>query len=822
MIVTRDNEDGTAQARLNYWAEDVTIKVKVPRGLKIQAGSSHIIGYEEGNRQLPFVVGRGNSGSSRPSAPARLLKFWCQSEATHLRNNCAPEACQLLPFTAAGSPIYTYYSKAGSLHDARGRAFGLVSFREGTAARLAVSYPRFNSAGDALEAYRIDILDADGTFVRSIEFATSTVAPFGNAASDQLFLNSENLHFWLTPRFSVDSVRLRAWNDGEAHQLASDSDRDNNYLSCAYEFVLYPRYTIAYSGAIQEDGSGYWPCPISSLLASFTGSIKGLIRAATETLTSWEILPTVICNLPSALISDVAGPGTGWPANFAGRSWTVAVSERALLDGTLPANAALGYGYIPVASETQHNTNLGLFSKTLQLNVAELDAATGARKWIYRITKAATTPITAEGLLTPFESYMASPFGSGPASGVTAIEGRVTENSLSDVTDYFPEGVNAGDGQPLCYPGRTIEGGVTTQGAAFSWPSFQYFRATNIRLFPWRNNDLITTPPSTETSSFYSGCSNNLDKFTKYGLQLDNTGAPCGPGIFRDKSDNIYFAYMFPRGLMVQGRVFYRLEFTEGGPEDGERWDKHLPALDHVWEARQVSLTGAGVLRWEHELTEWMTDAEWYGRTDAEYGTDFIVGGPVGGSVPILGNVPWQVPPDTGKFFLRIREKFANLGSLYRPDLYMEIMDGSTGGVLQTLFLPASVDVLASDRYQDSGSGDVGDTGDIYLARAGERKWYVSDTRLKSAVDSNGVEWCILYLKHATRDLSASPVEQILTYQAPVNGSVNDWTLVGDWTVSSGNDAPTDADWESVVLSDGVIYWNHWDGSAWKVYSKTL
>lgn len=62
MIVTRDNEDGTAQARLNYWAEDVTIKVKVPRGLKVSAGSSHIIGYEEGNRQLPFVVGRGKSG----------------------------------------------------------------------------------------------------------------------------------------------------------------------------------------------------------------------------------------------------------------------------------------------------------------------------------------------------------------------------------------------------------------------------------------------------------------------------------------------------------------------------------------------------------------------------------------------------------------------------------------------------------------------------------------------------------------------------------------------------------------------------------------
>lgn len=723
----------------------------------------------------------------------------------------------------AATSIYTYYSKAGSLHDSRGRAYGLVSFKEGMNYRLAVSYPRFNSAGTALEAYRIDILDTDGGLVRSIEFATTTLAPFGNFAPDQLFLNQDNVHLWLTPRSSVNMVRMRAWNDGDPHQLVTNSDRPNSFISVAYDAILYPAFIAEYTGGANASGSppAYWPPTIIPLGASMTGSIQGFIRNSVEALSaSWAIDPSVLCNLPRSIISSMAGTGTGWPASPDGSSWTVAVSERSLMDGMIPANAALGHGYReadPYRGGTlQHNTNLGSFTHAIQLNISELGVTNGQRIWIKRFRITPQAPIVIEGLLSPFESYMASPFGSGPGNhgyGPVIIEGRVLENELEDKIDLgFP-----GEYVAFVYPGRigaSLTGSGVEEGVAFNWPQYQYFPGVNIRLFPHRSNNVLAIPASSETSSFYTGCKNNLAAFTDFGLSSDG----CGPGIFRDTQGNIYFSYMFPRGFMVQGRILTRSTFPGGGAI--QQYDRHLPSVDFAWESRQVSLTKNGVLRWERELTQWRSDAEWWGRSGSDYGYDFIVGGAVGGLLPLSDNVYWQVPVGDGKFLITIKEYHSS--SSFRPDMYLEIQNGATGTVIQSQYLPDYFDSYASDIKRNPETGEIDPDGTL-IAFAGERKWFIADVRIKAGTDSAGVPWAIIYMKHSTRDPwdGIPAYDQIYIIQAPTDGAIGAWSATGTWNPVPSDDFPSSTDWESVVLANGYMCWNHFDGTAWKVYKKT-
>ena len=798
-----------------------------------QPGDRPHVGFVSGARREPVIIEGWQSTVRRvhnrllfPQTPSRsTILYWSQSEASHLRNNCATESARLPSMSGSAAAIYTYYSKAGSLHDSRGRAYGLVSYREGTAPRLAVSYPRFNSSGTALEAYRIDVLDNDGALIRSIEFSTTTLAPFGNFAPDQLFLNQDNTHFWLTPVSSVDMVRMRAWNDGSPHQLTTASDRPNSFISVAYNAVLYPAFTAEYTGGANASGSppAYWPPSIIPLGASLTGSIQGLVRNASEVISSsWAIDPSVICNLPRSIMSSMAGVGTGWPAAPDGTSWTVAVSERSLMDGTIPANAALGHGYREADPYTggtiQHNTNLGSYTHSLQLNIGEIDSSNGNRLWVKRFTISPSAPIIAEGLLSPFESYMASPFGSGPGDrgyGPVIIEGRVLENELSDKIDLgFP-----GEYVAFVYPGRisaSLTGSGTEEGVAFNWPQFEYFPGVNMRLFPHRPNNVLAIPASSETSSFYTGCKNNLAAFTDFGVSSDG----CGPGIFRDTQGNIYFSYMFPRGFLVQGRILTRSTFPSGGGI--QMYDRHLPSMAFGWESRQVSLDKNGVLRWERDLTQWKSDAEWWGRSGSDYGFDFIVGGAVGGSLPLSDNVYWQIPVGDGKFLITIKE-YHGPGSSFRPDMYLEVQDGATGTVLQSQFLPDYFDLYTADIRRDPGTGAISPTGTL-IAYAGERKWFVADSKVKAGVDAAGIPWAIIFMNHSTRDPwdGIASYDQIYVIQAPADGSIGAWSAVTTWNPGPSDIYPGSADWASVIISDGFMCWTHWDGSAWKVYKKAL
>lgn len=765
-----------------------------------------VVGFRDRNRGRPHIKGRSVGRS--PSRNSTIL-FWSQSESCHLRNNCAVEAARVFAFTAAGSAIYTYTSKTGGSHDSRARAYGLATFRENGTPRLAVAYPRFGS-GDNLEAYRMDILNPDGSLVRYTEWATTTADPLGNPASNQQFLDPSNLHLWINPQYTTEQLRLRAWHDGSPHKVSS-AGRNNDFVSCAFNSVLYPAFIASYTGGANSSGSPppYWP-PTISALAYTGGNIQGLVRDESEGLVSWTLNPTSLATLPKSIISSCSGSGTGWPGSPDGTTWTIAVSERALLDGMVAANAALGHGYAKrkhfTGSEIQYDTKLHDYTHKLRLNIAEIDSATGRPVWQKSITIEPTTPIVPEGLLTPFESYLASPFGTGPGDigyGPVIVEGRVAENSLSDKTptDGF------GYAFPLVYPGRLIESGVTLQGVEFSWPQFQYFRAANIRLFPHRSNDVLPIPPSSESSDFYSGCKNNLATFTQFGLTTEDQSSPCGPGIFRDTTGNIYFSYMFPRGFLMQGKSYYRSDIVDSHIQ---YYVKHLPFVNWGWESRQVSLDKNGVLRWERDLTQWLSDAEWWGHTGADFGFDFVVGGPSGEPLPLSDNLPWQIPVGDGKFLITLRE-YHGIGSSYRPDMYLEVQDGSTGAVLQSQYLPEYFDTVAFDTYD----------GPTLIAVAGERIWYVSDVKVKAGVSSTGVAWAIIYMRHSTRDNSSASYDQIYTIQAPSDGSIAAWSGVGLWNPGA-HEAPTGADWESVALSDGAIYWNHWDGSAWKIYKKTL
>lgn len=813
------------------------VGISDPQGV-FRVGDQVTLGFLEDQAGLPIIISRGHRRvQGNIIGAVASLKYWSQSEATHLRNNCAPEACRLFTMSSPGDIIYTYSTKHGGLNDPRGRAFGLVSFREGTAGRLGVGYLRYNAGATLLEAYRVDVIESTGSgLVRTHEFSTTTASAIGNTVSDQLFLNSVNNHFWMNPRFGTETPRLRAWNDGENHQVSSLSPRPNYYVSVAFGSVLYPAFSVSYSGGTQVDDSAhnYWPLAITPLVATFVGSIQGLTRNAAEDIpTTWTVNPAILCSL-GGIVSSCTGPGTGWPASPDGSTWTVAIAERALLDGTDGALAAIGYGQgqYPITtaflSESFHNLHLGDFTLTLQLNVVELAAADGAAVWTRRITKTPQAPIILEGLLTPFESYIASPFGLGPAVGVDGVEGRVLENSL---TDYIPWlSTVPTDFFPWMYPGR-LSGGPTIRGTSFSWPHQRFFGPGNMRLFPWRSNNILATPASTDTSSFYTGCRDNMATITEFGYDTDLAGVPngegagCSPGIQRDTAGNIYFSYFFPRGLLVRGRVLSRYVFELGGPEDGYRYDKHLPYLKWGWEARSRKYSAEGQLLWEKDLTQWHADAEWWGLSGGEY-ADFpekVIGGPVGASVPVVDNEFCKVPVGDGKFVLVARETHDILGSVYRPDLVLEVWNGETGATLTSIALWGPNDVFATDRRQDSVSGDIGTTGDILLALAGERKSYGRNVRIKAAVDSAGVAWAIIYWQIASRDSAFGAYEQIYTIQAPTDGSIGGWSGVGYVYQPGAHEAPSGDDWESVVLVDGMMLWVHLAGDgAWKVYRKTL
>ena len=96
------------------------------------------------------------------------------------------------------------------------------------------------------------------------------------------------------------------------------------------------------------------------------------------------------------------------------------------------------------------------------------------------------------------------------------------------------------------------------------------------------------------------------------------------------------------------------------------------------------------------------------------------------------------------------------------------------------------------------------------------------DVRIKAAVNSSGVAWAIVWMQCGTEDGSGY-LERLFTMKAPDNGSIGAWSVVSTWDPTPGTDIyPQSVEWDSVVLSDGAIYWEHWDGSAHKVYSKTL
>jgi hypothetical protein len=158
--------------------------------------------------------------------------------------------------------------------------------------------------------------------------------------------------------------------------------------------------------------------------------------------------------------------------------------------------------------------------------------------------------------------------------------------------------------------------------------------------------------------------------------------------------------------------------------------------------------------------------------------------------------------------------------------MYLEIQNASTGEVISTTFLPDTYDVYTVDVWRDPDTGDLVSPGygDL-IAVAGERIWSISDVKIKGAIDANGIPWVLLYLRHETRDYNdgIAGYDQICVIQAPTDNVIRNWTYTMIW--DPGYELhPSGWDWNSVVITQGGLYWNAYDynDSSWKVFKKAI
>ncbi len=275
-----------------------------------------------------------------------------------------------------------------------------------------------------------------------------------------------------------------------------------------------------------------------------------------------------------------------------------------------------------------------------------------------------------------------------------------------------------------------------------------------------------------------------------------------------DPAGNSYFTYMVPYTFLSHGTTSFDLPdpipfpyYTNTG---------HIPSPQYSWLTYQVSLDTSGALRWKRDITQW--DSIPYSFT-----ADFTdIGGYSGVNLPIPNNVLLQLP--CSKFLLTVRE-IRGLGVAYRPDMWLEICDSSNGNTVQFIYLPLSFDTLLAD---------LDDGGGAPIANKDERNYYVTDVKIRTATTEAGIDWCVVYTEHRTRDTTlAAPEYHIDLYMAPGDGNIGTWSAVGSWIPTSGTDHFPNGDfWDTLCVSDGSMHWIEGQFSGpdfkWQVYKRDL
>ncbi len=278
--------------------------------------------------------------------------------------------------------------------------------------------------------------------------------------------------------------------------------------------------------------------------------------------------------------------------------------------------------------------------------------------------------------------------------------------------------------------------------------------------------------------------------------------------IYSDPSGNLYFTYCKPRLFMLYGTVSYDYELRPAYTTI----EGHMPYTGNTWTTHQVSLDSLGNLRWERDITQMLEVPYW---TDmSNYSASVIGGGTSGIAIPIPNNVLIQLP--CSKHLLVVRE-IRGLGAAYRPDLWLEVVNSSTGENVQFIYLPLAFDTLGADIDIDGSE----------VANAGERNYYVIDCKARTGTTAEGVDWCAVYTIHSTRDGTTIPTPEhhIDLYYAPLDGSVGTWSAGGSWvpSIMSGDHAPYQQFWDTLCLSDGSVVWAEgYSGGDWQVYKRDL
>lgn len=795
-------------------------------GKNLSAGTAVLVGFYDRDPDRPFIVGPAHVSGSDSN---RELTFWTQSAATHLQNSCSPDRCRAFPLGAPGSILYSYFSRSGAGHDSRARVFGLVAFKDrAKKSRLGLAYPVFTAGGDRLECYKIEVLTMTGDLVETFEFASVATAPLGNWSSfGQFFIDPASLHFVLAPFSTAEQVCLRAWTGANGPRMSTTPvDRQNLFVSSAFQRLLYAAFTMDYTWGHAPNIGAYWPLTLTApFTATAAAKLQGFTRTDEgESSLQWSRSPLDLVAAGDRVVSGCFGHLGGWPASPDGSSWTVAISERELFDPSVPEAAALLYGYKTKIHNSIVEFAVTSFARRLQLHVHELSADTGKPLWTHTIAVDPSVPIADDALLTPMENYILSPFGTGliPADRVeynyatdpptahtfsTRAGGRVSEGGLPSDAEWIeghPEYL-----LPNVYPGR-IRDPYSSYGALFQWPTFLYFQGP-IVLFPRaQGNDVRPVGAFSGSSSFYDGNKNNFRCLTEFLLREDS----CGPGLRRDPDGNIYFCYARPFPFLIGGQV---VSLDSVLPGETRTTHYHKPQLVWGGETFQVSLTAKRAVRWVRDLTTRSPGCSWW-NTSHVFGelSDTVIGGTASTALPVVGNV-WEPGLPIGRFVFTVREVRFDIN--FRPDNYLDIAEAGDGNnVVNTVYL---TNYGGSDAF-DTLSADVPDPDNpgSTLASAGERVWYSQSVKIKGAVDDAGIEWVLIYMEQLKRDRTVFK-RQLLTLQAPTDKSIGQWSDIGLWEPGPG-EGPDAADFDSLVLFDGGYCWNHWDGVAQRIYSRTL
>lgn len=737
--------------------------------------------------------------------PSPTIRFWTQSKASWLQNQHAPEACQLYsPWDSSGTDIYTFYSKEGDtfLGDPRGRPYGLVAYRDaGDNPRLAVAYMVFSSDGSYTKYHKIDVIDLNGSLIHQYSFDSTAVYAIGNLASyGQFSINPTNLHFTLIPQFGTENVLLRAWEtSGVYHTLNNTMSRPSTLTAFAHDNILYADYSINYSGGGASIVPHVWPLTPTPESSTTLAPITGYKRNSDEVLIqAFNLDPSVLCTTSPINRHIVSGSFAESlpPSDLYGNSWYLTSLENKVIGSTIASDASWA-SFRNSYSNTRPSsfTLSGDIILSSKLNITKISATDGTKMWVYSITDIPKTVVILENILASYETYIQDVL----VPGYRGWSGRTPENSRNELS--------LASFDNIIWPSSDLDYPPTLH---FSWPRYDYL-PFGITLMPQLDNNIRSIRAASVSTPYYTGQINSLISITNY--MSNNIVYGNHNSLYVSPNGDIIFTYIISYPYLNCGRIINDL------PEDPyltgsyNVYIGHMPTIEFSFTTTQVCLTPEGTKKWSRDLTQWGVYETWF--TTADFN---IVGGNSGISLPVPNNVKLQIP--TSKYLLVARE-LRGLGPAYRPDLWLEVVNIENGSTIQFIYLPLSYDTLTTDI--DDGDGTP-------IANAGERNYAVSDIKIKTATTHSGVDWCVVWTKHYTRDGTTIPSSEdhIDLYMAPTDGSIGVWSAVGSWTpnYAGGDHAPTQNFFDTLCVSDGSMHWveGNFFGPdfKWQVYKRDL